>query len=209
MWLLNDRAAISADRPAWIIPHQRESCRDPGRHVRKTLQLLQVQTFTPINSYMRYDNGKVRMYTVISGRDVFKTFRSLWMRKIKALNVIGGSLNLMCSELRYAAHIDADIWKDSVIRLRGTSLVLQVFGHKHINMLTWWWRYMKSQRIIRVITVPPEGNMNVWTTLHHNPYNSCWDISVWTNITITKAASVSKNISTQILYFNKSTNTTL
>ncbi len=37
---------------------------------------------------------------------------------------------------------------------------------------------MKSQRINKVITVHPEGNMNVWTTFHHNPSNSCWDILV-------------------------------
>lgn len=38
MWLQNDRAAIYADRPAWIIPHQRKSWEDPRRNARKTLK---------------------------------------------------------------------------------------------------------------------------------------------------------------------------
>lgn len=27
-------------------------------------------------------------------------------------------------------------------------------------------------------TVPPEGDMDVWTTFHGNPSNTCWDISL-------------------------------
>lgn len=56
-------------------------------------------------------------------------------------------------------------------------LVLQVFGHKakyyrHENV-TWWWRYMKGQRITEVIRIHPEGNMNVCTIFRGNPFNSC------------------------------------
>ncbi len=39
---------------------------------------------------------------------------------------------------------------------------------------------MKSQRITKVITVYPEGTMNVCTKFHDSLLNSCWDISVWT-----------------------------
>ncbi len=46
-------------------------------------------------------------------------------------------------------------------------------------MLTWRWRSRKTQRITEVITVHPEGNMNVWTTFHHNPYKGS-DISLRT-----------------------------
>ncbi len=31
----------------------------------------------------------------------------------------------------------------------------------------------------QIITVHPEGNINVWTAFRQNPSNSCWDISVW------------------------------
>ncbi len=38
----------------------------------------------------------------------------------------------------------------------GMSLILQVFAYKpnagHMKMLTWWWRYIKGQRITNIIT---------------------------------------------------------
>lgn len=34
----------------------------------------------------------------------------------------------------------------------------------HIDMLTQWWRSMKSQRITKVTTVRSEGNIKIWTT---------------------------------------------
>ncbi len=36
---------------------------------------------------------------------------------------------------------------------------------------------LDDQRIIRVISIHPEGNMNVWITFHHHPSNSCFSLN--------------------------------
>ena len=46
-----------------------------------------------------------------------------------------------------------------------------------IQIVTWWWCWMKSQRIIEVITIHEE-DMNVYNKFSCNPSNSSWDISL-------------------------------
>lgn len=40
-----------------------------------------------------------------------------------------------------------------------------------------WWRYMKSQGIIKVVSLYPLGTTNVCTKCHGNPSDGCWNIS--------------------------------
>ncbi len=46
------------------------------------------------------------------------------------------------------------------------------------NLWTCWWRYRKSQRITKVSRIHLLGTMKVCKKV---PYNSCLNISVWTN----------------------------
>lgn len=47
-------------------------------------------------------------------------------------------------------------------------------------------RFMKkSQGITKVIRIQPLGTMNVCINFYVNPFNSCWDISVWTKLHVT------------------------
>ena len=42
-----------------------------------------------------------------------------------------------------------------------TTRIIRVVNQHIDKMMTWWWHQMKSQRIIKVITVRPEGSMKV------------------------------------------------
>lgn len=41
---------------------------------------------------------------------------------------------------------------------------------------------VKGQGISKVSGMYPLGTMNVWTKFHGNPFSSCWDILVWTQV---------------------------
>ena len=79
------------------------------------------------------------------------------------------------------------------LRLIQLSLVLQVFGHKLVDnfILTFVQKSVKSERINKVITIDPEGIMNVCITLHGNLSSSCQGISIKTaNVNLMVALQV-------------------
>ncbi len=40
------------------------------------------------------------------------------------------------------------------------------------KILTWWWRWRKSERI--TIRIHPQGTLNICRKFHGNPSKSCW-----------------------------------
>ena len=59
------------------------------------------------------------------------------------------------------------------------SLDLLVFGHKAKYWTNWNFDLMVAldgNGVTKVITVNPEGGLNVCRKFHCNPSNSCWDI---------------------------------
>ncbi len=68
----------------------------------------------------------------------------------------------------------------------GMSLVLQVYRYKRevLDKMKYW--PDGGQTVTNVITIHPEGNMNVWTKFNGNPSNSGWDIYVVVDLPINK-----------------------